>query len=113
MVTIRNEFYLFDLGNFSLSNIQFGYEDDYSERLIELNNEEQYWYQDALQTHVLAIANGATIIIKGRRFVIVVSQYHENISPKISGFIFYICVLTAIAQSDMLKPKNNLYNIKL
>lgn len=47
----------YDFGNFSIQNVQFGYEDDYFERLTELNNSHNYWYDDVQKANVLIIAN--------------------------------------------------------
>ncbi|RWX00586.1 SMI1/KNR4 family protein [Flavobacterium cerinum] len=48
----------YDFGNFSIQNVQFGYEDNYFEKLEELNSKDQYWYNDIKKRNLIVIGLG-------------------------------------------------------
>ncbi len=98
----------YDFGNFSIQNIQFGYEDSYFERLKELNNQEQYWYSDAKAAGVIVIGNGDpfTVLLHLKEKSIYAISAEIPFSQKIKIANSFTHFIEGMGTAFMAKRKN-------
>ncbi|EHO08322.1 SMI1/KNR4 family protein [Myroides odoratimimus] len=75
----------YNLGNLTLANIQFGSGGNYINRLINLNNKDNYWYQDCLSIDAMVVGLGDpyTILLSLKEGVVYVVSSEISFDDKV------------------------------